>query len=281
MISFWRAASRAAAIFLWTGGMVAAYGATVLVSRPAALRLPRIWHRITNAAIGLDRVHEGQPADGRRVIYLVNHVSYLDILLLGEVLPASFIAKAEVARWPVIGWFARLRDTVFIERRAARVAGQRDELTRRLARGDSLVLFAEGTSSDGKRVLPFRSALFDAAFQCPGALLQPVSLAYTHVNGQPLDTAMRDRVAWYGDTELAGHLWALLGLGRIRAEILFHPTVAARDFASRKDLALACREIVAAGVDGIAARNTGPEPMARKEPDPDTEPFLLVWPPFD
>lgn len=279
MTQVFRAGLRAAAMIFWTGGMLALYGAACLASPGRKRCLPVLWHRGMRALAGVRFAIQGIPADGKRVLYLVNHVSYLDIVLLGGILDASFVAKAEIARWPVIGWLAGLQDTVFVERRATRSAGQRDELTRRLEKGDNLIVFPEGTSSDGCAVLPFRSALLDAAYRCHDVRLQPVSLAYTDVNGQPLDSTMRDRIAWYGDMELLGHLWRLLGLGRIGAVVRFHPVVAASDYPSRKELALACHATISQGVAAIASENRGPKP-----PEPDSgepEPIMAVWPPFD
>ena len=99
------------------------------------------------------------------MLFAANHISYLDITVLGSLLDASFIAKTEVAGWPLFGWLARLQRSVFIDRRARSTAHQRDSIAARLAAGEALILFPEGTSGDGNRLLPFKSALFSVADQ--------------------------------------------------------------------------------------------------------------------
>ena len=135
--------------------------------------------------------------------------------------PASFIAKTEVAGWPLFGWLARLQRSVFIDRRARSTAHQRDSIAARLAAGEALILFPEGTSGDGNRLLPFKSALFSVADHAPataGAVtVQPVSIAYTRLDGMPLGRALRPFFAWYGSMSLAPHLWRMLGLGTARS----------------------------------------------------------------
>jgi 1-acyl-sn-glycerol-3-phosphate acyltransferase len=214
-------------------------------------RLPVFYHRICTHILGFHVTVEGEQSGARPTLFVANHSSYLDITLLGSVLEASFIAKSEVAQWPVYGLLARLQNTVFVERNRARVAGQRDTIADRLTQGDSLILFPEGTSSDGNRTLPFKSALFDVAdIAINGAPLpvQPVSLAYTKLNGIAIGRVFRPFFAWYGDMELAPHLWRVLGLGRIDVEIRFHPVVTLAELGSRKALAAHCQQAVAAGV---------------------------------
>src|SRR6185437_1390398 len=122
-----------------------------------------------------------------------NHTGYLDISVLGSRLPASFIAKSEVARWPLFGWLAKLQRSVFVDRQVRSTAQQRDAIAERLAAKDALILFPEGTSNDGTFVLPFKSALFSVVFgksETP-VTVQPVSLAYTRLDGLPIGRALR------------------------------------------------------------------------------------------
>ncbi len=113
-------------------------------------------------------------------------------------------------------------------------------------------MFPEGTSDDGNHVLPFKSALFSVAkhrFESGGSLtIQPVSIAYTRLDGMPIGRALKPYFAWYGDMELASHLWALAGLGIITVEVVFHPPVDTSAFDSRKALAAHCHETVSSGV---------------------------------
>lgn len=247
-----RASWRIAAMAAWTLVSVAVFGGARLFSARPAASVPRLWHRGVCRIAGIDRVVHGRPVQDRPVVFVSNHVSYLDIVVLGGLLPGSFVAKADVSAWPVIGWLAGLQDTLFIERRPARAALQQIAMRQRLTDGKSLILFPEGTSSDGSGVLPFRSALFQAAAPGEGILVQPVSLGYTRLNGRKLDTTHRPFVGWYGDMGLWPHLLRFLGLGRLQAEIEVHAPLRPEDFASRKALAERCRDIVAAGLAGTA-----------------------------
>lgn len=190
-------------------------------------------------------------------LYIINHCSYLDIGVLGSLIGGSFVAKAEVAGWPLFGWLARLQRTVFVNRqRRTDTAGQRNEIARRLEIGDSLILFPEGTSSDGNRVLPFKTALFSAAEQRIDGrpvTVQPVTIAYVRLDGIPLGHGLRPFYAWYGDMELGLHLWKLAGLGDCTVSVEFHAPVTIDDFGSRKALAAHCRQVIVAGMDRALA----------------------------
>ena len=172
----------------------------------------------------------GRPArpDGRPVVFASNHSSWLDILALGGVLEACFIAKEEVGRWPVIRTVARLGRTVFVSRRPADTGRERNAMRDRLDAGDNLILFPEGTSSDGSRVLPFRSVFFSVAEAQPGRscpLIQPVSIVYDQLGGLPIGRASRPVFAWYGDMDLASHFWRLAQHRGLRATVLLHAPV--------------------------------------------------------
>jgi 1-acyl-sn-glycerol-3-phosphate acyltransferase len=194
----------------------------------------------------------------RPTLFVSNHCSYSDISVLGSVITGSFIAKAEVASWPIFGVLAKLQNSVFIDRAGIKAREHRDGIIERLAAGDNLIMFPEGTSDDGNRVLPFKSALFSVAqyrFENGSTVkIQPVSIAYTRLDGMPTGRALKPYLAWYGDMELAPHLWALAGLGMITVEVVFHPAVVIASFGSRKALAVHCEEAVSAGV---AAANAG------------------------
>ena len=225
-----------------------------------AERLPVIYHRCVCWLFGLDIVVRGKPERRRPTLFVGNHTSYIDIEVLSSLTPVSFIAKAEVARWPFFGTLARLQRTVFVDRQRHSTADQRDEIAGRLAAGDNLMLFPEGTSNDGNRTLPFYSALLSVAERrLPGDLalpVQPVSVAYSELNGFPIGRSLRPLLAWYGDMELAPHLWCFAGLGRVKVVVEFHPTVTIDQFASRKALAEHCRQAVARGVaDAISGRS--------------------------
>lgn len=231
-----------------------------------AKRFTRLYHRQCCRLFGFDIRQRGGISAERPVLFVSNHTTYLDIPVLGALVEASFIAKAEVADWPFFGWLAKLSRTVFIDRRVRRTAAHRDEIAARLAAGDSLVLFPEGTSGDGRALLPFKSALFavaEARDGVPPPIIQPVSITYTKLDGLPLGRALRPCLSWFGDMTLMPHLFAALGLGSVTVEVWFHPVLEPADYPSRKALADACREIIAAGVE--RSRSAGrhpPEPAA-------------------
>jgi len=215
--------------------------------------MPPLWHRIACRILGV-RVHvRGTPVSRGPCLFAANHISWLDIPVLASRLRISFIAKQEVAGWGVFGMLAKLQRTVFVARQRRHEAGrQRDLLARRFGAGDALVLFAEGTSSDGRTVLPFKTALFSVAEQTEKAgvplPVQPVTIRYTQIDGRPLRRAYRPRIAWIGDMELVPHFLDVLKAGPIHAEIVFHPPLSLAAAGSRKLLARACEDLVRQGL---------------------------------
>src|SRR6185295_10353226 len=232
--------------------------------------IPMTYHRLCCWLLDINIEVRGTMSTVRPTLFVCNHSSYLDISVLGSLITGSFIAKAEVADWPLFGYLAKLQRTVFVDRqRRATAHHQRDLLVQRLDEGDNLILFPEGTSNDGNRTLPFRSALFGVAERKgesgrPEPLpltIQPVSLAYVRLNGMPIGRSLRPFLAWYGDMELLDHLWHVAGLGRITVAVEFHAPVTLAQFASRKDLSEHCQRAVA---EGVAAAIAGRRDLAEK-----------------
>lgn len=189
---------------------------------PLAGHLPIVFHRLFLRLFSVRVVERGRPPGSVPTLVLVNHVSWLDIPVIGSLRPLSFIAKSEVAAWPVVGVLARLQRTVFIDRgRRKATAEVNREVARRLAQGDAIVLFAEGTTGDGNRLLPFRSSLVGAARAAladPGLghiALQPLAIAYARRNGLPVTRRERPEIAWYGDMDLGPHLALFLRGGAL------------------------------------------------------------------
>jgi 1-acyl-sn-glycerol-3-phosphate acyltransferase len=231
-----------------------------------AERFPVAYHKICCRLMGIDIATVGTMSQNRPTLFVSNHTSYLDITVLGALIPGSFVAKAEVAKWPLYGWLAKLQRTVFVDRKRNTAHTQRDQLQQRLAAGDNLILFPEGTSNDGNRVLPFRSALLsvaEAASAEAPLVIQPVSVAYVALNGIPMGHGLRPLVAWYGDMTLGPHLWQFSRLGKVTVVVEFHPPVDLKDAGSRKDLARYCLTAVAGGVErALTGRALAPEPVA-------------------
>lgn len=174
----------------------------------------------------------GAPATGKPVLVLSNHVSWLDIPTIGSIMPLVFISKSEVRKWPFVGAAAELLHTIFVDRsRRQKTAEVNATIARKMSDGDPVVLFAEGTSSDGNRVLQFRSALVGAASEAISrsegeVWLQPLAISYPRIDGLPMGRLHRPRVAWYGDTDFVPHLKDYLLHGAVDAVVTFGEPIA-------------------------------------------------------
>jgi 1-acyl-sn-glycerol-3-phosphate acyltransferase len=219
---------------------------------PAARSFPNRYHRLVAAIFGIHIRIIGKPVTGEGVLLVGNHTSWADIIIFSAVTPLSFVAKAEVARWPLFGSLARLQRSVFVERERRSATGDvRDTIRERLLAGDALLLFPEGTSSDGNNVLPFKSALLGAAEArlASGAhvKVQPVSAAFTGLHGMPMGRENRPLFAWYGDMEMVSHLWEALQAGPLDVVVQFHEPLSL-DVMNRKALAASARQTVQTGL---------------------------------
>lgn len=219
--------------------------------------LPNRYSRFLCRLFGIHITIVGQPVQDRGVLMVANHTSYLDIIVMGGATPVSFVAKSEVNTWPFFGLMARLYETVFVERARRSQAGvARDQIRERLQEGDALVLFPEGTSNDGNRVLPFKSALMgateaivgtDAQGHAEHVPVQPVSITYTGFHGMPMGRENRPLFAWYGDMDLVPHLWEAVTAGPIDVVIQFHEPMTVDSMGGRKPLAARAEAIVREG----------------------------------
>lgn len=211
---------------------------------PRPTVVPLLWHRIALKALGVRVRVKGALSADRPLLIAANHVSWIDIVAIGATAPVSFIAKSETAGWPFAGWLARMQRTVFVEREKRRKAGeQASDIGRRLAAGDVMVLFAEGSTSDGNMILPFKSTLFGAAKMAldEGAaervLIQPLAIAYTRLHGLPMSRRHRALVSWIGDGELVPHVKMLLLEGGVDVELHFGEPFAFDKATQRKHVA--------------------------------------------
>ena len=171
-------------------------------------------------------------------------------MVYGALIPGSFVAKSEVADWPLFGWLAKAQRSVFVDRRMRTAQLQAGDLQDRLDAGDDMILFPEGTSNDGTRVEAFKSALFSVAqLRAHGEplMVQPVSITYSRLDGMPIGRHLRPFFAWYGDMELVPHARDLVSLGRLTVTVTFHAPTTIDEFGSRKKLAQHCYETIARG----------------------------------
>lgn len=229
--------------------------------------LPRIWHKGVCLIFGLRLAISGiPPANDRQILYVANHLSYLDIPLIGAVLNASFVAKKEVETWPVFGFLSRLQKTVFIDRALRATGTARDSLNQGLAQGRSLILFPEGTSTDGRTVLDFKPSLFSIAFDSDAIarqdlVIQPLTIRLEQVGGTTPDSQqVRDIYAWHRDmtTELPVHLWRFARSSGAELTLIFHEALDPAKYTDRKALAQTAHIAVSNGL-GNSTQSTEQE----------------------
>jgi lyso-ornithine lipid O-acyltransferase len=251
-MNHFRAAAVLAGFALLTMPLMPLQKLFVMTGSDRKRTFPHWYHRHVCRLLGVKLVIEGTPPTGPCLI-AANHVSWLDIPILSAAAPVSFIAKREVNGWPFFGSLARLQRTVFVDRDKRHSTGvSRDEIQERIKAGDTLVLFPEGTSGDGVRVLPFRSAFF-ASVESSGNIVQPVTIAYRGHWGLPMTRRRRPNYAWYGDMKLESHLWEAVATGPIEIHLIFHPPMTAKETGGRKHLARKAEETIRAGLSKALA----------------------------
>lgn len=199
-------------------------------------RFAQLYWRGMRGLLGLKITLIGAVAQERPMLFVVNHSSYLDIVALGSVLPGCFVAKAEIERWPVFNHIARLGRTVFVSRKSSGISRERNQMLQKLKAGDNLILFPEGTTSDGCRVMRFQSSFLALAEGEAAPWVQPVTLVYDRIDGLPARRRDRPLLSWYGDMDLVSHLPGLLGLGSIHATIVLDAPVRPGTYGARKQL---------------------------------------------
>jgi 1-acyl-sn-glycerol-3-phosphate acyltransferase len=190
---------------------------------------------------------EGQIERGGYVI-ISNHMSYVDGIILGSIFPIVFVSKREVKSWPIVGQWNILCGTVYIDRkRKGLVAALIREMTGKLNQGANILLFPEGTSTNGDCILPFQTVPLAAPLR-NRSIIAPVTLVYTRIDDEPVSPHNRDRLYWYGDMEFVSHFWNLLALRSVEALVTIQPKVECFHYqdnsAGRKRLAQDCYDRV-------------------------------------
>jgi 1-acyl-sn-glycerol-3-phosphate acyltransferase len=247
-----------------------------VASGPAAFVLPRLWFTVMRRALGIRVDIVGVPRRGGGTVFVGNHVSHYDIVLLGSLLGARFIAKDDMERWPGMRFIGRLGQTLFISRRRQDAASVAASLAADIRAHHDIVLFAEGTTSSGEQVAPFKSSLFSLFLAQHAAgqpwVFQPFTLDLRSVDGRSLEEGgERDIYAFHGSMAAGAHVKRFLGLAGARVRVVFHAPVAIGPATDRKQLASRLHDTVAAGLpaaahvdrvastgDTRAARSAGP-----------------------
>jgi 1-acyl-sn-glycerol-3-phosphate acyltransferase len=218
-------------------------------------RVTRSFSTLVRSLLNIEVMREGsldRLEDGGYLI-VSNHLGYLDGIVLGSLFAVTYVSKKEVKGWPFIGHWVALIGTIFVDRKSKeKVLLVVEEIAERLRQKSNVLLFPEGTSTDGERLLPFQSPFFAAPLMA-GAEVAPVTLTYRRINGRPLTNADRDRVYWYGEMEFGGHFWKLLALRSIEVSVTIHPKLEASRYKNnslgRKQLSQACHEVIAQELD--------------------------------
>lgn len=261
-----------AGFFALTTPLMPVQALLLRVAPDAARRFPNWYHKKVCRLLGVTLDIEGDVASDRPVLLVCNHASWLDIPVLSALAPVSFVAKKEVASWPFVAWLAKLQRSVFVDRARRQATGEAaDAIMARLAQGDTIVLFAEGTSSDGARVLPFKTSLFGAVKRpdTPAehrVVVQTAAIVYTHLYGVPIARADRPRIGWYGDMEMTAHAWRLLKTGPIRVRIKVGPPKPLDEFIDRKALAISAERAIRRDVHAILRGRPSDETLVPVEP---------------
>ena len=198
--------------------------------------LPVIFHKLLIWLLSIQIDFEGEiDTSNNSNLYISNHISYLDIPILGSTFPLRFVAKSDIKVWPLFGFLAKLGRTIFISRNRSESLHQKNKIFKSLSSDEKVFIFPEGTTSDGNRVLDFKSSSF-SALEGQNLIIQPIVIVYSDLNGIPINRWLRPVIAWYGDMDLKPHLSKLASLRSIKARLIYLDKVNAKNFSSRKNL---------------------------------------------
>jgi len=206
--------------------------------------IPYFYHKICLRIFGIKIKTFGKISINSPILLISNHASYLDIIILGSLFKTSFIAKKEISKWPLLGILAKLQNTIFIDRRVSSLKNQENQIIKHLNEKKNLVIFPEGTSSDGNRVLPFKSSLFNIFEKNLNSkiLVQTITIVYKKINGIPMNRIERKNITWHSNMDLIPNIFNVLKKLSIEVEIIFNDEFLPSKEYDRKKLALHCWE---------------------------------------
>ena len=185
------------------------------------------------------------------VLYISNHVSWFDIICLGTLLNARFIAKKEVSQMGIFGFLANLSNTYFIDtENKIKIIEYNKIIQQKLLDGENFIIFPEGTTSDGNGVINFKSSMLECVFgKNEIVCIQPISICYSKINNLPMGIYSRRNIAWVGDTPMVSAMANFLKSGRITVDIIFHNLMTTDKFRDRKELATHCEKEILKGIN--------------------------------
>ena len=249
-LSWGRIVVRATSVALLLVANTVVFLPFVLLRRLPPVALRSFFYRMYTRVLGISLRTHGAALDASHVLYVSNHISYIDIAALMSLTGARFVSRGDIANLLFFGWLMKCYGTVFIRRVRNDVRGQIALLRRLLDEGSPLLLFGEGTTGDGRGVLPVKSSLFAAleSREARNLALQPISLRYSLLDGVPMSTYWEPVCAWYGKMSFLPHLWGVLSLHRITIDVYVHPpTPVAHIEPGRKDMASFCQKEIQRG----------------------------------
>ena len=206
--------------------------------------IPYFYHKICLRIFGIKIKTFGKVSINFPILLISNHASYLDIIILGSLFKTSFIAKKEISKWPLLCILAKLQNTIFIDRRVSSLKNQENQIIKHLNEKKNLVIFPEGTSSDGNRVLPFKSSLFNIFEKNLNSkiLVQTITIVYKKINGIPMNRIERKNITWHSNMDLIPNIFNVLKKLSIEVEVIFNDEFLPNKEYDRKKLALHCWE---------------------------------------
>ena len=214
---------------------------------------PQYFYRLIKLVIGIninfDKTKINKANLG--VLYIANHVSWFDIICLGTLLKARFIAKKEVSEMGIFGFLAKLSNTFFIDNsNKSKIIEYNNFIQKKLRNGENFIIFPEGTTSDGNGILDFKSSMLECAFDKNNQInIQPISICYTKINNVPMGIYLGRNIAWVGDTPMIVAMVNFLRSGRITVDIIFHDLMSINNFRNRKELASYCEKQILNGIN--------------------------------
>jgi 1-acyl-sn-glycerol-3-phosphate acyltransferase len=208
--------------------------------------------------IGIRTKVTGLASDIRPLLMVSNHISYLDVLILNAKAPIHFTPKIEISGWPILKNIANMSGSIYIDRRPEKLREGKSHIVTALAAGNMVCIFPEATTGDGLHMVPFKSGFFslmEEKINGEELTIQPVAVTYSSIRKLPIDITQWPFIAWYGDMELMPHLWNLLKMTPIDAELVFLEPVTLEQYGDRKKLACHCQKVIDESIQSIRGRH--------------------------